>query len=483
MRPAGSNPAPGRRRHRLLLRELASARAKLRSAVGQVEAANEALRARNAELSLTNEELQSSQEELRVLNEALNGTNAALGRKVEELQEIEEALRAAAAENERAERALREADRRKDEFLEVLSHELRNPLAPIRSCLHVLENAAADGAAAARAREIVSRQVAHLTRLVDDLLDVTRVAHGKLQVEQDLVDLSSIAQRTAEDHEGLFAARGVAFQVVLPPGPEWILGDATRLAQLTGNLLLNAAKFTSAGDSVVLSLDAQDGIAVLRVSDTGVGIDPELMPRLFLPFSQGDAALDRRSGGLGLGLALVRGLVEAHGGTVDASSGGRGAGAELVVRLPLAAPPRPLEEIAQVPPPRRTRVLIIEDNVDAADGLRLALEIDGHEVAVAYGGPAGLVTARERSPDMVLCDIGLPGMDGYAIAKALRDEPATRGAFLVALSGYGLPEDRRRSREAGFDAHLTKPATMPQLQEAVSRARARSGAPVIQGSP
>jgi two-component system CheB/CheR fusion protein len=315
--------APSLKRYQQLRRELASTRARLLTVAAERESANEALRARNTELNFTNEELNASQEELESLNARLNGLNAELSVKVVAL--------------EHAELTLRDADRRKDEFLAVLSHELRNPLAPIRSGLHVLEHAPAGGAAAARAREIMKRQVAHLARLVDDLLDATRVAHGKLQVERQLVDLAVVTQRTAEDHESLFTTRGVAFQVTLPIGEVWILGDATRLAQLTGNLLQNAAKFTSGGGSVVLSLDVAGQVAALRVRDTGVGIDAEMLPRLFQRFSQAEDALNRRAGGLGLGLALVKGLVEAHGGTVEASSAGRGTGTELVVRLPLAS--------------------------------------------------------------------------------------------------------------------------------------------------
>jgi len=388
---------------------------------------------------------------------------------VTKLKETEAALRQAVGERERAEQSLRDADLRKNEFLAVLSHELRNPLAPIRNSLHILERAPVDAGAAQRGQQIIARQVGHLARLVDDLLDVTRISNGKLQVERRPLDLRDLSQRTAEDHGTLFTARGVALEVVLPDGPLWIEGDATRIAQVIGNLLQNSAKFTCSGDSVRLSLDAVDGFAVLRVRDTGIGIEPAMIPRLFQPFTQADTTLNRRLGGLGLGLALVKGLVETHGGTVDASSGGKGAGAELVVRLPLAAPPaRP--EVAPAAPFRPRRVLVIEDNLDAAESLQLALEMEGHEVAVAHDGPSGLERARELAPDVVLCDVGLPGMDGYTVAKALRREPGLRNTFLVALTGYALPEDQRRASDAGFDAHLTKPATIAAVQQVVGRA-------------
>jgi two-component system, chemotaxis family, CheB/CheR fusion protein len=262
---------------------------------------------------------------------------------ITKLKDTEAALRRAVEERERAEQALQDEDRRKDQFLAVLSHELRNPLAPIRSSLHVLEHAPADAGATQRAHEIIARQVGHLARLVDDLLDVTRISKGKLQVERQRMDLRELAQRTAEDHRDLFTTREVALEVALPDEPVWVDGDATRLAQAIGNVLQNSAKFTSSGDSVRLSLEAADGFAVLRVRDTGVGIDPAMIPRLFQPFSQADTTLNRHLGGLGLGLALVKGLVETHGGTIELSSGGKGAGTEVTVRLPLVAAPDRIE--------------------------------------------------------------------------------------------------------------------------------------------
>jgi two-component system CheB/CheR fusion protein len=304
---------------------------------------------------------------------------------------------------------------------------------------------------------------------VDDLLDVTRIAKGKLQVERRALDLRDLSERTAEDHRSQFMGREVALELVLPDSPLWVEGDATRLAQVIGNLLQNAAKFTSAGDSVRLSLEAVDGFAVLRLRDTGIGIEPAMIPRLFQSFIQADTTLNRRLGGLGLGLALVKGLIETHGGTVDVSSGGKGEGSEFVIRLPLAAAPA-RADVAPTAPLRPRRILLIEDNLDAAESLRLALELEGHEVLVAHDGPMGLARARELKPEVVLCDVGLPGMDGYLVAKAVRREPGLRNTFLVALTGYALPEDQRRAVEAGFDAHLTKPATVEDVQEVMGRA-------------
>jgi two-component system CheB/CheR fusion protein len=318
------------------------------------------------------------------------------------LKDTEAALKEAVAMRERAEQALRDADRRKDEFLAVLSHELRNPLAPICNSLFILEHAPAGGEVAQSAQQIIARQVGHLTRLVNDLLEMTRVARGKLQVERQRMDLRDLVHRTAEDHRTLFTARALAFDVAYPKRPVWVDGDPTRLAQVVGNLLQNAAKFTSRGGSVGLSLDVAEEIALLRVRDTGVGIDPLMLPRLFQPFSQAESTLDRSRGGLGLGLSLVRGLVDLHRGTVEAHSEGKGAGSEFVVRLPLAAPPD-AHEVSSVAPSRPRRILIIEDNADAADSLRIALKIEGHEVETALDGRQGLEKVREFGPDVVLC--------------------------------------------------------------------------------
>ena len=389
---------------------------------------------------------------------------------VSELKAAEAALHEAVAERLRAEELLRHADQRKDEFLAVLSHELRNPLAPIQNSLYLLQHAPPDGDAAQRARQIIARQVGHLTRLVDDLLEVTRVTRGKLQLRRQRIDLRDVVHRTVEDHLTLFTAREVALEATCPETPVWVDGDSTRLAQVIGNLLQNSAKFTPSGGSVGLSLDVVEGLAELRVRDDGIGIDPQMIPRLFQPFSQADGTLDRGLGGLGLGLALVKGLVELHGGTVEVFSGGRGAGTEFVVRQRIAEAPPAALDAARSAPPRPRRILVIEDNVDAAESLRDVLEMEGHTVEVAHDGPRGLEKGRELRPDVVVCDIGLPGMDGYQVARALRDDPALRGGFLIALTGYALPEDQRRATDAGFDAHLCKPPTIEQLQDAIARA-------------
>jgi two-component system CheB/CheR fusion protein len=363
--------------------------------------------------------------------------------------------------------SLEGADRHKNQFLAMLSHELRNPLAPIRNSLHLLGRAAPGDEQARRAQAVIERQVAHLTRLVDDLLDVTRISRGKVQLKREPLDLAEAVRRAIEDHRPAFAASGLELHVAIPGGAIPIDGDRTRIAQVLDNLLQNAAKFTPAGGEVAVSVEANGrlGMAVVRVRDTGAGIAPEMLPRLFEPFTQADTTLDRSKGGLGLGLALARGLVEQHGGTVSVASEGLGRGAEFTVRLPIRSgpAPRPTPVPALGGAARPRRVLLVEDNVDAAETLREVLELEGHVVEVAYSGPAGIDKARHFRPEVVLCDIGLPGMDGYDVARRLRAEPALGDVVLVALTGYAGPDDVARSLEAGFDHHLAKPPSLDQL--------------------
>jgi PAS domain S-box-containing protein len=367
----------------------------------------------------------------------------------------------------RANAQLREADQQKSHFLAVLSHELRNPLTPIRNSLYVLERAVPGSTQEERAKEILFRQVNQLARLVDDLLDATRLARGKLRLEKQRIDLGSVVQHTVQDHLRQFEAAGITMAVSVPHEASlWLDGDGERLAQALGNLLSNAAKFTPRGGKVTLSLEHKAGnMAVIRVSDTGIGIAPDFIHRLFEPFVQADSSLDRSNGGLGLGLALVKGVVEAHGGTVAVQSGGHGTGSVFVLRLPVA--PWDTHETTAVtssaPPPKR-RILIIEDNVDAADTLRDLLELGGHHVDVAYSGTEGVAKAKATRPELVLCDIGLPGFDGYSVARTLRQDPALSSTRLVAVSGYTQPRDLLLGREAGFDDHIAKPVTLERLE-------------------
>jgi len=371
---------------------------------------------------------------------------------------------------------MREAARRKDEFLAVLSHELRNPLAPVRNSLHVLSRVAPGGDAGRRALAVIDRQTAHLARLVDDLLDVTRIARGKIRLRTEPADLRGIVQRTVEDHRSVFASAGVDLEVHLPEDALPVCADSTRLSQVVGILLSNAAKFTPRGGraSVTAERDGRGGVRV-RVADTGAGLAPETMRRLFEPFVQADSTLDRSAGGLGLGLSIAKKLLELHGGSIVASSAGPGAGAEFVFTLPLGAE-AVAGQAAPEPRPAKRRVLVIEDGDDAAESLRDALELGGHVVEVAADGPAGLEAARVFRPEVVLCDIGLPGMDGYEVARALRADPATRNVRLVALTGYAAPDDEARAREAGFDVHVAKPPSIGAIEELLADAPAPSDA-------
>jgi signal transduction histidine kinase/ActR/RegA family two-component response regulator len=377
----------------------------------------------------------------------------------------------------RAADALAEADRRKGEFLGILSHELRNPLAPIRNALLLLDRAPAGSAQAARAREVLERQTLHLARLVDDLLDVTRISRGKIELSPERLDVADVVRRTCEDHRPLFEERGVALAVELPSEPAWADADPVRLAQIVGNLLLNAARFTPGGGSATAAVARVGERVAIRVRDTGAGIDPELLPRVFEPFVQAQRGLARTEGGLGLGLALVKGLAEQHGGAVRAASAGRDRGTEVVVELPAAPPPAADRGgAAGAGGARPLVVLVVEDNEDAARTLAEVLEIGGHRVHVALRGREGIALAREVVPDLVLCDIGLPDVTGFEVARALRAEPALRATRVVALSGYAQPEDRARAAEAGFHAHVAKPPTLDALEALLASVAADRGA-------
>jgi two-component system CheB/CheR fusion protein len=407
--------------------------------------------------------------ELSSLREALRAREASLSTASRELAErirVEEALR-------RSEAELREADRRKDDFLGILSHELRNPLAPVRNALHILDRSEPGSDTAARARDIIGRQIDHLTRLIDDLLDVTRIARGKVRLQRARFDLVDVVTRAVEDHRPLFTTRDIELRLDAAAGPLPTEGDAVRIAQVVGNLLHNAAKFTPGGGRVTVAVAREADLGVLRVEDTGVGIAPHVRERLFEPFFQAEEGLSRSTGGLGLGLALAKGIVELHAGTVEARSSGAGRGAEFVVRLPLVSELPQRAAPAERPLQSRRRVLVVEDNLDAAETLRMMLEMEGHDVDVAYDGREGVARARAFLPEVVLCDIGLPEMDGFAVARTLRADGALRSTYLVALTGYALPDDQRRAAEAGFDLHLPKPPTIEQIQDAVARSATR----------
>jgi PAS domain S-box-containing protein len=369
----------------------------------------------------------------------------------------------------RDEEALREADRRKDEFLAMLAHELRNPLAPILHAVHVLRQLEPASPREAWCQEVIERQTVHLSRLVDDLLDISRITQGKVALQRRPVELETMVTRAVETVRPFLESRHHELVVDLPAERVVLEGDLVRLAQVLSNLLHNAAKYTQDGGRIELSATGRDGEVVVRVRDNGMGIPAEMLARIFDLFMQADRSLSRSEGGLGVGLTLVRSLVEMHGGTVEAHSEGPGRGTEIVVRLPARVEAEPTAMAAPAAAEgdgeaARRRVLVVDDNEDSADSLALLLELKGHEVRVALDGPAALATAHAFQPEVVLLDIGLPGMDGYEVARRLRAERAGEGGLLlVALTGYGQDEDRRRSREAGFDHHLVKPVDFDEL--------------------
>ncbi|MBV9121955.1 MAG: response regulator, partial [Planctomycetes bacterium] len=406
---------------------------------------------------------------------------AQIQRQAEQLRQVErrEFESKLAQENARlrqSEERLREEARRKDEFLAMLAHELRNPLAPIRNSAQVLRLLGQADPNLQRASDMIERQVAHLARMVDDLLDVSRITRGKVQLQKEPVELAPVLARAVETTRPLLDARRQELTVTLPPDPVVVEGDTTRLAQVVSNLLNNAAKYSEEGGHIRLTLERGLAQAVIRVRDHGLGIPADLLPRVFDLFTQGDRSLARSEGGLGIGLTLVKNLVEMHGGTVEAFSEGPGRGSEFVVLLPRlergrGRRPGREAEPARVPTASR-RVLVVDDNPDAAESLALLLRVEGHEVRTAHDGPAALKAATEFQPEVIFLDIGLPRVSGYEVARQLREQLGLKKVLLVAVTGYGQEEDRRRSREAGFDAHLTKPADPAALHELLAGSRA-----------
>jgi PAS domain S-box-containing protein len=373
-------------------------------------------------------------------------------RDVTERAGLEETLR-------RRDEELLAADRRKDQFLAMLAHELRNPLAPIRNAVELMRQVETLDAAFQPAREMVERQVKHLARLVDDLLDISRLASGSIRLRKEPVDLGAVVQRAVDGVRPLIDSRSHTLSVRLPAEPVRLEADPTRLEQVISNLLNNAAKYTMPGGHLGVTAERVGEEAVVRVCDTGIGVPPDVLDRVFEPFMQSDGSLARTDGGLGVGLTLVRSLVEMHGGKVEAASPGLGQGSEFVVRLP--APAGFTAALRDQPfaatSPRSLRVLVVEDNIDAAESLATLLRLWSHDVQVVHDGCKALEAAREQHPEVVLLDIGLPGLDGYQVARCLRDDLHLDHALLVAMTGYGQPEDRRRSREAGIQYHFVKP--------------------------
>jgi PAS domain S-box-containing protein len=370
-------------------------------------------------------------------------------------------------ERRRVEQALREADRRKDEFLAMLAHELRNPLAPLRSSLEFLDLKMPRDAELRWACDLMERQVQLLTRLTDDLLDVSRITQGKVHLRKERVNLAAIVSRAVETSRPLIEGKKHTLTVAFPAEPLWLEADATRLAQVVSNLLNNAAKFTEAGGHITVAAEKADGFALVRVRDTGIGIPAELLPHIFDLFVQADRSLDRSQGGLGVGLTLVRRLVEMHGGSVSVSSGGAGQGSEFLIRVPVSPQ---ASEASGTPSDRSTpavtkrRVLLVEDNTSSAAAMARLLQAVGHEVQVSHDGVHALELSQKFKPEVVLLDIGLPGMNGFEVAQRLRQHANSHDLMLVALSGYSEESHRRRARESGFDHYLIKPVSIRDLQ-------------------
>ena len=384
-----------------------------------------------------------------------------LERELEERKRVEEALRLSEA-------SLADASRRKDQFLAVLSHEIRGPLAPIQNALHVLQRDP-DGPLARQARDIVERQATHMARITDDLFDLSRISSGTILLRKERLDLSELVRRAVGDYRITLEAAGLRVATDLPEEPLWMSGDPTRLSQILTNILQNAAKFTEAGGTVSVSLraDPSGRSAWIKIRDNGMGMDDEHLARVFEAFRPGTRRYDRGSGGLGIGMALAKGLADLHGGRIFAQSEGSGKGSEFSVELPLEHVPEARDSrVRSVPAPVKSyRILVIEDCVDAAESMEMLLHLMGHDVEKAYDGPVGIERAKQYKPEVVICDIGLPGpMDGYSVAQILRKDFPRGSTFMIALTGYGQHEDQRRSHEAGFDFHVTKPADPKELE-------------------
>jgi two-component system CheB/CheR fusion protein len=380
-----------------------------------------------------------------------------------EQKHLEEALRQRAEE-------LAEEGRRKDEFLAVLAHELRNPLAPIANAMHVIRLGSQDAYLVEQMRGIAERQVGYMTRLVDDLLDLSRISQGLIQLIMEPLDIAQPLQQAVEGVQHFIRDRNIALTVSLPPQPLHVEADPTRLQQIIGNLLSNAAKYTDPGGTIVVTVRPEDGAVVLRVRDSGIGISAEMLPHVFDMFMQAERRLDRSHGGLGIGLTLVQRLVAMHGGTVTASSEGRGKGSEFVMRLP-ALPEtrkqllreRAADSTAHPFIPRH--IVVVDDNMDAAESLASLLRLEGHLVRTAYDGSSGLAAVDADPPDVVILDLGMPGMDGFEVARRIRQRPEFSRVLLVALTGWAQDEDRRRCQHAGFDGHLPKPVEREVLRQ------------------
>ncbi|MGH8236113.1 MAG: hybrid sensor histidine kinase/response regulator, partial [Steroidobacteraceae bacterium] len=427
---------------------------------------NRSLADANEQLEQANTTLQAEKtRELEALNLHLQKANT-------ELAASNELLQAEIAERARAEAALLEADRHKDEFLAILAHELRNPLAPIRNAVEIMSRFPLDDPKLKWSRDVIDRQALHLTRLVDDLLDISRITRGTIRLAQEPVRSETIVARAVEALQPMIAEHRHELSIDCPDGSLMVRGDLTRLVQILGNLLNNAAKYTNDGGRIHLSVRRDARFVEFRVKDNGIGIAPDSQSKLFNLFSRLETADDRTPGGLGIGLALVRKLVEMHAGEVAVRSAGLGQGSEFVVRIPLldnvpASAAHAARTSAGAVP--RHRILVADDNPDALESLALLLECDGHEVWKAANGAEAFELAQKCQPHLALLDIGMPVLDGYEAARRIRSETWGKAMMLVALSGWGQSSDVQRSRDSGFDTHLVKPASFDELAQLLSR--------------
>ena len=425
----------------------------------------------------------TTEDEVGVLVDAFNNMLSEVGRRTEALERSNRELSIEMERRQRAQAALIEADRRKDEFLATLAHELRNPLAPLTNALEILKLADGDAATRARTRAIMERQVRQMVRLIDDLLEVSRITTGKLVLKREPVDLLAVMRTAIEIAEPVLREREHQFLTQLPAEPVWVNADATRLAQVFANLLSNAAKYTDAGGRIELEMQVDASGATVHVKDNGIGIDPQMHDAIFDLFTQVDKSLERGRAGLGVGLTLARQLVEMHGGRIEVESAGLGHGSRFTVTLPLGRPPaagragRP-EALAAATP--AIDVLIADDNVDFATSLGAVLETLGHRVTLSHDGEAALAAALAHPPAVAFLDIGMPRLNGYDLARRLRAADATRRTMLVAVTGWGQQSDRERAAEAGFDHHLVKPVeleqVLPLIQLAAHKVPADAGA-------
>jgi len=422
----------------------------------------------------------------------LEALNATLAQANSELAQANRTLQAEIAEREKAQHALEAADRRKDDFLAMLSHELRNPLAAIQGSIELMQRKSIEDAELQWARDVVARQNRHLTRLIEDLLDVSRITRGKLTLQKEAVEIREVAQLAVETARPLLEARRHQLAVTLPDAALYIEGDGVRLTQVISNLLTNAAKYTDEGGEIELvitrePLEGNAGQAVISVKDNGRGITPEAMPRLFEPSTHEERLNSGAHGGLGIGLIVVRGLVEMHGGSVEACSDGQGRGSVFTVKLPAvdveeltarsghdAAAAAAGESPTAGHEVGRLRILVVDDNQDSAISMTLLLELQGHEVHVAHAGPAALRVASDKKPDVILLDIGMPGMNGYEVAKQLRAQDEFADTLLVAITGYGRASDVKQTQSAGFDHHLVKPVDYEKLQAVLASKSAKN---------